>query len=118
MRKYATSSSLFSRVQGETKKLFIEGPPAETKPNYEEINGPLGPFWDKIFLMVFRLKFAEQVGIDSKLPQDDYEGLMELTSALNARFSDKVEVQKTAKNVLSKKRYHTMRKVNQTTITF
>ena len=112
-RKYE-SSSLLSVKQGDTKQLFIEGPPAETKPNYEQINGPLGSFWDKIFLIVFRSKFADQVGIDSKLPQDDYEGLMELKSALNARFSDKVEVQNTAQNVLSKNRYHILRKVKNT----
>jgi len=80
--------------------LFIEGPPMETKPNYEEQNGPFGPVLDKLFLNIFRNKMAAQVGIDSSLPVDDYQGLIELTSAMNARFSDKNEVQLIAQNVL------------------
>ena len=108
-RKYPCSS--LSSIKGEEiqqnikhpQNLFIEGPSHETKPNYDEIHGPLGPQLDRIFLMVFRSKFAEKVGIDSKLPQDDYMGLMELTNALNARFSNKIEIQNVAQNVLSKK---------------
>ncbi len=84
------------------RQLFIEGPPLETKPNYDEIHGPLGPFLDKIFLIVFRSKFAASVGIDSKLPKNNYQGLMELTAALNAKYSDKAQVRATAQNVLRK----------------
>jgi len=43
---------------------------------------------------------AEKVGIDSKLPHDDYKGLMELTTAMNSRFSDKREVQLISQSVL------------------
>lgn len=82
------------------QQLFIDGPSQETKPNYEEIHGPLGPLIDKLFLSIFRSKMAEKVGIDSKLPHDDYQGLMELTSALNARFSDKEKVRNVAQEVL------------------
>lgn len=82
--------------------LFIDGPSEETKPNYDEIYGPLGPTFDKLFLTIFRSKMAEKVGIDSKLPKDDYQGLMELTSALNARFSEKDQVRQIARSVLSK----------------
>ena len=78
----------------------VKGPDMETKPDYENIHGPLGKAIDRIFLMVFRARMAEHVGVDSSLPKDDYQGLMELTNALNARYSDRKEVQKTAQNVL------------------
>uniref|UniRef100_A0A7S4VAG1 Beta-carotene isomerase D27-like C-terminal domain-containing protein n=3 Tax=Ditylum brightwellii TaxID=49249 RepID=A0A7S4VAG1_9STRA len=78
----------------------IEGPPIETRPNYENIHGPLGKMVDNACLVLFRTKFAEQVGIDSKLPKDDYKGLMELTTALNARYSDRTQVQLLAQEVL------------------
>ena len=80
---------------------FIDGPPQETKPNYEEINGPLGPAIDRLFLSIFRSKMAEKVGIDSKLPYNEYSGLMELTTALNARFANKSQVQNVAQDILS-----------------
>lgn len=79
---------------------FIEGPPLETKPKYEDIHGPLGPLFDKLFLIVFRKTMAEQVGVDSNLQADNYEGLMELTAALNARYSDRKQVHAIAQNVL------------------
>lgn len=79
---------------------FIDGPPLETKPDYDNIHGPLGKEVDAIFLSIFRTKMAEKVGLDSKLPKNDYNGLLELTTALNSRYSDRTEVQKTAQNVL------------------
>lgn len=79
---------------------FIAGPPLDTKPRYEEIHGPLGPFLDRLFLIVFRSKMAEKIGIDSDLPADDYQGLMELTAAMNARFSDRTQVHDISQNVL------------------
>lgn len=79
---------------------FVDGPPLETKPNYEELHGPLGETADNLFLEVFRKNMAERVGVDSNLPYDDYQGLMELTSALNARYSNRKEVQQIAQNVL------------------
>jgi len=79
---------------------FIAGPPLETKPQYEDIHGPLGAFLDRLFLIVFRSKMAEKVGVDSDLPADDYQGLIELTAAMNARFSDRSQVQDIAQNVL------------------
>jgi len=79
---------------------FIEGPSLETKPKYEDIHGPLGAFLDRVFLIVFRSKMAENVGVDSDLPADDFKGLMELTAAMNARYSDREQVQNIAQNVL------------------
>lgn len=78
----------------------IDGPDIKTKPDYENIHGPLGKTLDKVFLTVFRSKLAEKVGVDSSLPKDDYQGLMELTSAMNARYSDRTQVQKISQDVL------------------
>jgi hypothetical protein len=84
-----------------TKPLFLEGPPLETKPNYDEIHGPLGPQIDNLFLSIFRTKFSQQIeGMDSQLPNTDYQGLMELTAALNARYSSRETAQRIAQNVL------------------
>ena len=47
----------------------IDGPPLETKPDYENIHGPMGKWPDKLFLTIFRTKMAEKVGVDSKLPK-------------------------------------------------
>lgn len=76
------------------------GPPLETKPDYENITGPLGLFADKLFMVVFRTQMANKVGIDSDLPKDDYMGLIELTAAMNARYSDRRQVQTIAQDVL------------------
>lgn len=82
--------------------VFVEGPSVETKPDYENIHGPLGKTMDKVFLKVFRSKMADAFGIDSQLPYDNYQGLMELTAAMNARYSNKAETQRLAQEVLSK----------------
>ena len=79
---------------------FVEGPAPETKPDYDNIHGPLGKAMDTVFLKVFRSTMAEKVGVDSQRPQDDYQGLMELTAALNARYSDRLQVQAIAQDVL------------------
>lgn len=100
----STTSEEASKTQV-SKKPFsktITGPPQESKPDYEHIHGPLGPLADKLFLVVFRNQMANKVGIDSDLPKDDYMGLMELTAAMNARFSDRRQVQTIAQDVLSK----------------
>lgn len=51
---------------------FIDGPPLETIPDYENIHGPLGQFMDVVFLKVFRARMAEKVGFDSDMPQVNY----------------------------------------------
>lgn len=84
-----------------SKKMTVQGPLAETKPDYESIHGPLGPHMDALFMKLFRSRMAEHVGVDSDKPQDDYMGLMELTSAMNARYSDRSQVQRIAQDVLS-----------------
>ena len=97
------SRSTCNQVLNEKVSKFpqtIPGPPIETKPDYENIHGPLGKTVDDIFLSVFRSKLAERVGVDSKLPKDSYEGLMELTGALNSRYSDRRDVQQISKDTL------------------
>ncbi|KAL3931082.1 MAG: hypothetical protein SGBAC_011471 [Bacillariaceae sp.] len=94
--KYKQSRSAASAIYAKT----VKGPDVATKPDYEQIHGPLGKALDRLFLTIFRTRMAEQVGVDSALPKDDYEGLMELAAAMNARFSDRSEVQKTAQNIL------------------
>jgi hypothetical protein len=48
---------------------FIQGPPRDTKPDYENIHGPMGKMVDQILLRIFRSRMAEHIGVDSKLPQ-------------------------------------------------
>jgi hypothetical protein len=100
----STTSEETSKSQTSKKPLSktVAGPTLETKPDYENIHGPLGPLADKLFLIVFRNQMAKRVGIDSDLPKDDYMGLMELTTAMNARFSDRRQVQMIAQDVLRK----------------
>ena len=92
----------FQARHGSQFNMFVEGPSVETKPDYESIHGPLGKTMDKVFLKVFRGKMADAFGLDSNLPYDNYQGLMELTAAMNARYSDKAETQRLAQEVLSK----------------
>jgi hypothetical protein len=80
----------------------VAGPSPTTRPDYENIHGPLGKTLDKVFISLFRTRMAEKVGVDSKLPKDDYQGLMELTTAMNSRYSDRAEVQKISQDVLCK----------------
>ena len=79
---------------------FVSGPSLDDVPDYENIHGPLGKAVDRLFLCIFRTRMAEKVGCDSNLPYDDYRGLMELAAALNARYSDRRQVQAIAQDVL------------------
>lgn len=103
----------------------VAGPSPETKPDYENISGPLGKEVDRVFLKMFRDRLAENIGVDSSLPQvrksmklwnpmkrkpkltfcgrhskDDYQGIIELAEAMNARFSDRQMIQKIAQDTL------------------
>mmetsp|Transcript_1144 Transcript_1144/g.2700 ORF Transcript_1144/g.2700 Transcript_1144/m.2700 type:complete len:381 (-) Transcript_1144:871-2013(-) len=82
------------------KFAVTEGPDLASKPDYENIHGPLGKTVDDVFMYVFRSKLAEHVGVDSKLPKTDFSGLMELTVAMNARYSDRREIHKIAQRTL------------------
>jgi len=82
------------------KFAITEGPDGATKPDYQNIHGPLGKTLDDLFLYVFRSQLAKHVGVDSKLPKTDYDGLVELAAALNARYSDREQIQNIAQQTL------------------
>jgi hypothetical protein len=53
-------------VGASTKRIrTVLGPDLDTKPDYENIHGPLGKTVDGIFLSVFRMQLARHVGVDS-----------------------------------------------------
>lgn len=83
------------------KKFVVQGPSLETKPDYDEIHGPLGPEMDKLFLRIFRSKMAENIGIryDSDLPYDDYMGLMDLARTMNIVY-EKPKVKELSQDIL------------------
>ena len=95
--KKTTKAAIFA-----SKSSTTDGPDLETKPDYENIHGPLGKTLDDLFLTVFRTKLAHYVGVDSKLPKTDYGGIIELSAALNSRYSDRGQVQKIAQQTLCK----------------
>jgi hypothetical protein len=80
--------------------MLVAGPDPSTKPDYENIHGPLGKKVDQVLLTMFRSSLAKNIGIDSSLPTDDYGGILELVAAMNARFSNRDEVRKMAQNTL------------------
>jgi hypothetical protein len=83
------------------KRFLVQGPSLDSKPDYDEIHGPLGAEMDKLFLRIFRSKMAENIGkqYDSDLPYDDYSGLMELARTMNVVY-DKPEVRELSQNIL------------------
>ena len=101
-RETTTTSPTTPPPKLTVKKLLstTDGPDPATKPDYENIHGPLGKFVDDIFLRVFRTKLAYYVGVDSNLPKNDYKGLIELSNALNSRYSDRIQVQQIAQQTL------------------
>jgi hypothetical protein len=66
-----TSSHNNNSTGTTTTNLFqvVAGPDTSTKPNYDDIHGPLGKLMDRLFMTVFRIQLAKHVGIDSKLPK-------------------------------------------------
>ena len=54
------NSSSSSSRKDQFLKTAVSGPPLETKPDYENIVGPLGRWMDTLFLVIFRQKMAEQ----------------------------------------------------------
>ena len=63
-----------SKDDGYLQRVVL-GPDIATKPDYENIHGPLGKTMDSIFLQVFRSKLAEYVGVDSRLPKVRSKGI-------------------------------------------
>lgn len=94
-----SNDEFFTITRRESKN--ISGPSIDSKPDYENIHGPLGPELDRIFLRVFRSKMAENIGIqyDSRLPYDDYMGLMDLARTMNIVYP-KSKVKELSQNIL------------------
>jgi hypothetical protein len=84
----------------QSSRVDVNGPPADTKPDYERIVGPLGKKIDNVYLKIFRAKLAEQVGSDSTLPATDFKAITELAATMNKRFTNRLEIQQRAQNVL------------------
>lgn len=80
-------------------RLRIQGPPIETKPNYNEIHGPLGKLLDSLFLQIFRSKMESITNISSPLPKDNYQGLMDVATQMNRQYSKK-EVRMLSREIL------------------
>ncbi|VEU36959.1 unnamed protein product [Pseudo-nitzschia multistriata] len=99
-RPSATASATPKASSPPASAMFTRGPDPATKPDYANIHGPLGKAVDDVFLWIFRTRLAEFVGVDSSLPKTDYDGLIELTAALNARYSDREEIQTIAQKTL------------------
>jgi len=77
------------------------GPDPATKPDYDNIVGPLGKRVDNFLLRLFRSKLAEQVGQDSSRAPNDYRAVTELATDLNRRYQhDNTAVQARAVAVL------------------
>jgi hypothetical protein len=96
------------RISTSKRSATIEGPPIESKPDYSSIYGPLGPFLDTILMSLFRFKLAQRLSRsdneiiipDSKLPLNDFMGIIDLTSRMNAQHSNRKTVQTYAQEVL------------------
>lgn len=78
----------------------IRGPPPDSKPDYDTIVGPLGRTMDRLFLVVFRRALAHHAQLDSHLPVDDYQGIIDIATRMNRRYSDRHVVQAKALLVL------------------
>lgn len=78
----------------------VAGPDSTTKPDYDNIHGPFGKQLDTILLKMFRSSLAKNLGIDSALPNEDYAGILELVTAMNARFSNREEIQRISQDTL------------------
>lgn len=100
-QSYGSPSRTRSALGLADRPYFVPGPPAEDKPDFDNIHGPMGKVVDDVFLSMFRTRLAEQVGVDSDKPKTDYQGIMELVKAMNARYSDRTEIQKRSQKTLS-----------------
>ena len=91
-----------------TYKSTIEGPPIDSKPDYSSISGPMGPFVDSILMSFFRYKLAQRLNRpdnaiitpDSKLPLNDFMGIIDLTTRMNTQHFNRETIQTMAQDVL------------------
>lgn len=74
------------RRMSELRVTTVQGPSVDTKPDYENIHGPLGPLADMIFLAVFRKQLAKNAKIDSSKNIFDYGGIMDIAECMTRSF--------------------------------
>eukprot|EP00986_Skeletonema_menzelii_P005724 scaffold2119_cov138-Skeletonema_menzelii.AAC.4 len=90
------------------KKATIKGPSIDSKPDYSSISGPLGSFVDSILMSLFRYKLAQRLNRpdnaiitpDSKLPLNDFMGIIDLTTRMNSQHFDRATIHAMAQDVL------------------
>jgi hypothetical protein len=90
------------------KSATIEGPSMDTKPDYSSISGPMGPFVDSILMSLFRFKLSQRLNRpdnsiitpDSKLPLNDFMGIIDLTTRMNSQHFNRATIQTMAQDVL------------------
>lgn len=97
--KTSTAASTVPSAVTSPASTLVPGPPRETKPDYENIIGPLGRTADRLFLIVFRQQLETITGLSSSYAYDDYQGLIDITRQLNQQFPQSV-VQQRAQQVL------------------
>ena len=87
-------------------RTAVPGPPLDTKPDYENIHGPLGSVVDGVFQNVFRAALAAQVvtvGTADNLPaddDDDYAAIVALAARMNRQYTNRTEIHVRAQTVL------------------
>lgn len=92
-----------SKPSDYSPKPFAEsavlGPDLSTKPDYENIHGPLGPFMDSVFQNLFRSELEKAVGLNATKP--GFEGITELAAYMNFALPPE-EVHDKARTVLNR----------------
>ena len=91
-----------------TATTIRQGPPAETKPDYASISGPMGSLVDSILMSLFRYRLSQRLNRsdnpiitpDSQLPLNDFLGIIDLTTRMNSQHQNRTTVQTMAQDVL------------------
>lgn len=86
----------------------VEGPPLSTKPDYSSIHGPLGPLIDNVLMSAFRTKLSERLDRsdnairikDSQRATDDFSGIIDITTTMNAQYNNRTQIQEMSRDVL------------------
>ena len=90
------------------KSVTIEGPSIDSKPDYSSISGPTGPFVDSILMSLFRYQLSQRLNRpdntiitpDSKLPLNDFMGIIDLATRMNSQHFNRAKIQTMAQDVL------------------
>jgi len=98
------TTTLFSLSPPSWSDSAVRGPPRDTKPDYENIHGPLGKPVDDIFLSVFRDKLIELSGVKEASPELElapgYDGIVQVAMQMNIIHSNRTVIQDRARQVL------------------